>query len=114
MGGAERQRRPTLRVACSAKRTQHIIANLIPSVAANHPVGGKHRSDVFEQPSEVAQPRNAIVNTNEKLLLFESNGGAICDYEKHRTTSTAKFRVIQVNTYHGIGSDFWGFLAKFL
>ena len=37
-------------------------------------------------------------------FLFQSNGGAICDYEKHRATSTAKFRVIQVNTYHGIGT----------
>lgn len=37
-------------------------------------------------------------------LLFQSYGGAICDYEEHGTTSTAKFRVIQVNTYHSIGS----------
>ena len=47
---------------------------------------------------------NALTISDGQMLLFESNGGAICDYEEHRTTSTAKFRVIQVNTYHGIGT----------
>ena len=47
---------------------------------------------------------NALAISSGQLFLFQSNGGAVCHYKKHRTPSTTKFRVIQVNTYYGIGT----------